>query len=360
MDRQTLYRQAFDRSPDIIAIELATQCNLACKMCSVWKRGEEELGHDKILSLLEEARSLGVTKFTTGGTEPFMRGDTSEILAHAERIGFLEILTVSNGVLLNEGQKLETLERLRNLNIVISLDGPRDVHDNLRGKGVYNKAAEALREIRRRGITCSISSVIMRQTIDRLSEIVDLAAELRIPVISMQPYQRETAGINKDHSQFEFKPEEEETVNKKLRRLMTYAEQKKMGIYTASLIKFVPAYLSRGIRYIPPMGCFVPSRLIFVNSAGECYPCSLMSNFIRYKGMGNVHHKTLDEIWHNDTHRELITLALNRKCPRCLASCSDVESFDALSRKRFLLGRPHRIISRLVRRLRLRRRIRCG
>lgn len=317
-------------------------------MCGVWKRREEELGHDKILSLIEEARLLGAAKFTTCGTEPFTREDTPEILAYAERIGFREICVVSNGVLLNQGQRLEALEKLRNLNIVISLDGPREVHDDLRGKGVYDKAVEALREIRRRGITCSISSVIMRQTIDRLAEIVDLAAELAIPVISMQPYERETAGLDNNHCKFEFRPEEEATVNKKLRRLMTYAEQKKVRVYTASMMKFVPAYLARGIRRIPPTGCLVPSRLMIVDSAGECHPCFKLGNATGHKSMGNVHEKTLDEIWHNDIHRELIMLGLNRKCPGCLAGCSDVDSFNTLAQGGWLSGRPVRIIKRLV------------
>jgi MoaA/NifB/PqqE/SkfB family radical SAM enzyme len=293
MDKQILYKYAFDRPLGSIAIALATHCNLACKMCSEWKRDGAELALEKVFSLMEEGRALGATSFSTCWTEPFTRKDTPEILAYAERIGFREILTVSNGILLNEGQRLETLEKLRNLNVVISLDGPRDVHDDLRGIGVYEKAVEALREISKRGITCSISSVIMRQTIDGLAGIVDLAAELSIPVISMQPYQRETAGIDKDHSQFEFRPEEEETVNKKLKQLMTYAVQRKVSIYTASMMKYVPAYLSRGVRYIPSMGCFVPSRLMIVDSAGECYPCFHRIDSMKHESMGNALEKTL-------------------------------------------------------------------
>ena len=128
-----------------------------------------------------------------------------------------------------------------------------------------------------------------------------------------------------------------------------YAEQKKVSVYTASIMKFVPAYLTRGIRHIPPGGCFVPSRLMIVDSAGECYPCFQMSNSMRDKSMGNVHEETLGEIWHGDMHRELTMLALNRRCPGCLAGCSDVESFNALSQKSWLSGRPVRFMRRLVR-----------
>ncbi len=348
-ERQAIHRQALDRPPGRVSITLSTHCNLACKMCATWKEREEELAHDKILSLLDEARSLGATEFDTCGTEPFTREDTPEILAYADHLGFQAIRVVSNGVLLDKAEKFEALEKLKNLNIVISLDGPQEVHDALRGKGVFASAAEALRELRRREITCSIASVIMRQTIDRLSEIIDLAAELGIPVISMQPYQRAAGGLDNDHSQFEFRPEEEKTVSRELRRLMRHAERKKVIVYTASLMKYVPAYLTRKIRTIPSRGCFVPSRLMIVDSTGECYPCFKMRSVMRHNSMGNAHEKSLGEIWHNDVHRELTMLALNRECPGCLAACCDVENFNALPQKGWLSKRTGHIVRRLVR-----------
>ncbi len=346
-----LHQRAFERHPGAIAVELATHCNLACKMCSEWKRREHNMDYDKVLALLDEARALGAESFNSCGTEPFMREDTPDILTYAERIGFKEICVVSNGILLTEGQRLDALEKLRNLNIVISLDGPQDVHDELRGRGVYTKAVEALQELRKRGITCSISSVIMRQTLDRLKEIVDLAVDLGIPVISMQPYQRETAGLESNHSRFEFGPGDKVIINKKLRQLMLYAEQQKVIVYTAPMMKYVPSYLTRGSIHVPPEGCFVPSRLFIVDSSGECYPCFQIRNRMKHKSMGNVFKKPLDEIWHNHIHRELTIMALDRKCPGCLASCSDVESYDVPAHERWLSGRMGHVIRRSVSKL---------
>ncbi len=230
------HQRALDRSLESFGVELTTHCNLSCKMCSEWKRREPEIDSNKILSLLDNARTLGAKQFVTLGAEPFMRKDTADILTYAERIGFQEICTVSNGLLLNNKKILDKLEKLRTLIVVISLDGPKDVHDDLRGKGVFKGAVEALRELRQRGITCSISSIIMRQTLDHLKEIVDLASVLNIPVISMQPYQRETSDLNKNHKEFEFRPEEERDVRKKLKLLMRYAAKRKVLVYTASMM----------------------------------------------------------------------------------------------------------------------------
>jgi len=54
---------------------------------------------------------------------------------------------------------------------------------------------------------------------------------------------------------------------------------------------------------------------------------------MKEKSMGNVHEKSLDQIWHNDIHRELILMGLSRKCPRCLAACSDVKGYNASANK---------------------------
>jgi MoaA/NifB/PqqE/SkfB family radical SAM enzyme len=351
-DRRVVHRMALERPLATLAIELTAHCNLACKMCSEWKRREHGVPHSRVLSLLDEAHVLGATRFAPCGTEIFSREDTVDILSYAERIGFKETSIVSNGSLLSDGDRIKKLEKLSTLLMTISLDGPREVHDNLRGKGVYDKAVEALRELCSRGITSSISSVIMRQTIDRLKDIVDLAADLNIPVISFQPYTRETAGLDNDHAAFEFRPEEERSVRMKLKDLLRYAVSKNIMVYTANMMDLIPPYLTRGVRPVPPGGCFVPSGMLLVGTSGETHPCFMMQKVMKEKSMGNVFEKSLTEIWHNDFHRELNMLALNRKCPGCLAGCSDVESYNAQSQRRLLPEWMEYIITQVGRVLR--------
>lgn len=131
-------------------------------------------------------------------------------------------------------------------------------------------------------------------------------------------------------------------------RLMKYAERRKVSIYTDSVMKCFPAYLSKGSRYMLPEDCFVPSRLAFVDSGGVFYPCFEMGDSGKYEGMGDIYEKTLGEIWHNDIHRGLIALALNRKCPRCVDCCT-VEGFNSFSENGGLFEQVRRLTDRLVR-----------
>ncbi len=347
-DRRASHRHALERNLSTLAVAFISNCNLACKMCSQVKDREHSVAYDRALSIMDEARTLGADRFSPCGGEIFTRKDIIDIMTYAERIGFQQISVVSNGTLLLEGQKIKQLEKLSTLLITISVDGPREVHDDLRGKGVYDKAVEALRELRARGITASISSVIMRQTIDRLKEIVDLAVDLGVPVISMQPYNRETAGMDNDHAAFEFRPDEETSLRKKLRDILHYAASKNIVVYTANMMDRVPPYLTRRIRPIPPDGCFVPSRLLLVDTSGETYPCFMMQRVMKEKSMGNVHDKSLDNIWHNDIHRELTLMGLNRECPRCFAACSDVDGYNSGANRDRVTKLIRRVINRFI------------
>lgn len=306
-----------------IAIELTTRCNLHCQMCSFWKRQVKDPSYEKVLSVLDEAYTLGARRFDPWGTELFMRDDMFDILAYAERIGFRDIYVVSNGLLLNNTELLDNLSKLKSLVLIISLDGPEAIHDELRGNGVYNRAVSSLREVIRRGIKTSIASIIMRPTLNHLDKIVDLAADLNIPVISMQPYNRDLAGPDCDHSIFEFRVTEKKIVSSKIKDLLKYARQKNVIIYTANMMKHVDSYLAEGINPFPPEGCHVPSKTLVVDIEGNVHPC-----FEIKKDMGNVNETPLSSIWHSNIHKEFITSALEKKCPGCLRSCSDVEGFN--------------------------------
>ncbi len=312
------------------AIQLTTRCNLSCKMCSLWKRRDKDIPLDKVLALLEEARALGAQRFDPHGTELFTRQDMPEILAYADRIGFREIYVVSNGLLLNRQDLLNKLADIKSLVIVVSIDGTKDVHDELRGNGVFDQAVSALRELGRRGIKRSIATIIMRPTIDRLPGMVDLAAELSIPVISMQPYSRDVADPDCDYEKFEFRQDEKKIVANKLKDLLKYAKRKKVIIYTENMLKYVASYLTERSIPFPSKGCQVPMKTLVVDIEGDSHPCFVIKN-----NMGNVNEMPLSSIWQSDIRRELIISALNSKCSGCLTACSDVESYNTGMKNKF-------------------------
>ena len=71
--------------------------------------------------------------FYLSGGEPFIRKDTVDIIEYISGKG-MSVIMNDNGTLLTE-EKLKRIARIKNLTINFSIDGPREVHDTIRGKG---------------------------------------------------------------------------------------------------------------------------------------------------------------------------------------------------------------------------------
>ena len=90
----------------------------------------------------------------TGG-EPFLHEDILTLIDLALERGALGILT--NGMLIDDAMAQALAKRFRtapyNLEIRVSLDGAtRDENDKVRGKGVFDKACEGIRNMAKHGL----------------------------------------------------------------------------------------------------------------------------------------------------------------------------------------------------------------
>ncbi len=317
-------RAAMRHALDELAVELTVYCNLKCKMCSVWELKQHGVPFDLAKKMLRQARDLGAHMFTPCGAESFMRKDFLDLVEYAHEIGYRTQDIVTNGTMIT-AEHLDRLEKCPSVYLHISIDGPQELHDDLRGEGNYQKSVDTARECVRRGIRIGLSGVLMRDTIDRAFHLIDLAAELRIPEVSFQPFQEEISGPNKDIPRFSLLRTPKEKIAHQLAALTAYAKTKGVTIFTESMFGVVPDYLATGKRPIPPGGCFLPSKFLLVDFRGDVYPCFFMRT--DDDRMGNVYKDEITDLWHAPHHDRLQVLALAEQCPGCLAACSDVDSF---------------------------------
>lgn len=317
---------ALRRPLEEIAIELTVYCNLKCAMCSVWELRQHGVPFERAIQLLEQARSLGATTFTPCGAESFMRKDFLDIVEHAHRIGFTRQDIVTNGTMVTAAH-LDRLEQCPSVALHVSIDGPREIHDRLRGEGNYDKSVATAKECVRRGIAVGLSGVILKESLDHLEHLVSLAADLGIPEVSFQPFQTEISGPDKDIPRFSLLRTPKARIVAALEKLAAHADRLGVTIFTESLFGVIPDYLAFGKRPIPPGGCHLPSKFLLVDFRGDVYPCFFMRTDA--DRMGNVYTDELVDLWHSVHHEQLQTLALTERCPGCLAACSDVETFDA-------------------------------
>jgi len=312
---------------DEISIELTSKCNLECAMCSVWKGGRDGLSRAQISDLLSEARQLGAHTFTASGAEPLMRKDTPTILQCASQLGFERISLTTNGVLIKRHAK--TLADIPALSIGVSIDGPEDVHDKLRGAGTYHTAINGIKAVRKQGVPVHLCTVLMAPTLATADHIIELADQLGLTSVAYQPFQPEIAWDIADHAPWQFDSAERSRVCETLEQLLEKAKTSGIRIVTDGLFPVMPSYLFEGIRPIPQGGCAIPSRFILINERGDTYPCFFMRN----QSMGNINQGVrLREIWHGPVQQSMQALGLGSKCPGCLASCSDLASYGKASK----------------------------
>ena len=136
------------------------RCNLRCIQCNVWRqylehpeRMKDELSREEIKRIFTSYRDFKVVGITGG--EPYMREDLKEIMKiiieKQRKLKYLFITT--NGTLTDRIIKTlreildEMLDAYGDLRLVqlISIDGPEEIHDYIRGvKGTYKKAIKTI------------------------------------------------------------------------------------------------------------------------------------------------------------------------------------------------------------------------
>ena len=193
--------------PKWVYISLSHKCTYSCKMCGVVNilKGYELPG-ETVVRALEEIASWDwdSTVVLTGG-EPFLRRDIFDIVGRAVSAG-VRVEAVSNGSLIDEAMA-ERIVSSGLENIAVSLDGALpETHDYFRGKGAFDAALSAVRNLAAakkrfgRGPQISVWSTIMKENIPELSRIpalvVSEGAECFVmhPVIVAQDDMQNTSG----------------------------------------------------------------------------------------------------------------------------------------------------------------------
>ncbi len=129
-----LWRWLFTNQPTSVAIDITHRCNLRCLHCYWWKEGPHprELDDSEIVDLMRGLRARGLRAAILYGGEPTLRPGVCQA---ASKI-FSTTLAFTNGT--------NGFPELENGQWILSLDGPEDINDRLRGRGVYARAVENL------------------------------------------------------------------------------------------------------------------------------------------------------------------------------------------------------------------------
>ena len=189
-------RKAEDKGehiPPFLIASITSKCNLHCAGCysrcnhaTVDSEPVKQLTDEEWQNVFDEAEELGISFILLAGGEPMLRRGVIEAAGKKQNILF-PIFT--NGTYLDE-KYLELFDKCRNLIPVMSIEGSRELTDERRGAGIYDKLIANMDEIKKRGLIFGASVTVTTRNYREVTSqaFLDSLAEKGCKVIIFVEY----------------------------------------------------------------------------------------------------------------------------------------------------------------------------
>jgi pyrroloquinoline quinone biosynthesis protein E len=173
--------------------ELTHRCPLHCPYCSnplELTTRDAELSTADWLSVLSQARELGVLQVHMSGGEPLARPDLPELVEHASGLGcYVNLVTSGLGL---TAARLDDLVARGLAHVQLSAQGAtRERADLLAGAKAFDRKLAAASLVKESGLPLSLNVVLHRRNHDQLAGIIDLAERMgadRLELANTQYY----------------------------------------------------------------------------------------------------------------------------------------------------------------------------
>lgn len=129
----------------ILILSPHARCNCRCVMCDIWKITEAaEISAEELERHMASVEGMGVEWVVLSGGEPLMHSDLFRLCAILRTRG-IRVTILSTGLLLEKN----ACAIVANVDdVIVSLDGPAEIHDNIRRvRGAFARLAAGVRAI---------------------------------------------------------------------------------------------------------------------------------------------------------------------------------------------------------------------
>ena len=152
-----------------LELQITDRCNLRCRHCYLGDGLHQDLSIEQIQKILEEFEEIQGLRLLLSGGEPLLYPYFWEINDILRDYAFRSVL-LSNGTLITR----DVSRRLRVHEVQFSLDGMKEGHESLRGKGNFEKTLAAIDSLQEAGITVSIATMIHRRNLEEFDQLASL------------------------------------------------------------------------------------------------------------------------------------------------------------------------------------------
>ncbi|MCX7635058.1 MAG: radical SAM protein, partial [Syntrophales bacterium] len=286
-------------SPGHHVWEVTAACNLRCIHCHAASGNPDphELDTDQGKRLIDEMAAMEEfrTLIFTGG-EPLVRKDIYELLRHAQRAGFANIIA-TNGTLIDE----ETAFKLKDHGVVchaISVDAADpEVHNFIRNKpDAFDLALRAIEATKKAGILLQINTTAMEYNMAHLGALVDFVEKQDAGIMLM--YQLVAVGRGEKIKNATLKKSANrrlsELIVNKQRNVKTVIEPVAGPQYWPHMLKAKGFDHGWRLKLAEKVfhGCAAGRGFVYVKANGDVWPCP----FVEVSG-GNIREHSFRSIY---------------------------------------------------------------
>ncbi len=166
------------RIPVIVSWAITYRCNQHCSYCQWPQVYSEEVDFEQARLIIDKLRYLKTVRVNLTGGEPLLRDDIPDLVDYMKKQNLFVCIN-SNGVLIPN--KITRLKQLDLLNL--SLEGPEEIHDRIRGLGGYASVMAAIDSARTAGISVKLTATLNNLNAGSLEYIIKLANRLNLEVV---------------------------------------------------------------------------------------------------------------------------------------------------------------------------------
>jgi MoaA/NifB/PqqE/SkfB family radical SAM enzyme len=166
-------------SPFSVCYKITQKCNYNCGHCIAASNNNSFYGlkTEEVKEIFKKIKDANILRLDITGGEPYIREDINELISFAISLG-LEVVITSNGSLFKQDH-IDLLSKHK-IFTQISLDGPKEINDRLRGTGSFDTAIAAIKRLQDADVPVRINCTIQQINQHIIDEMVEIAKNYKI------------------------------------------------------------------------------------------------------------------------------------------------------------------------------------
>jgi Fe-coproporphyrin III synthase len=317
------------RALPILIIHAHSSCNCRCVMCDIWKNSQPRtFGVRDLQPQLESIRRLGVRWIVFSGGEPLMNPELPQ-LCSTLRNENIRLTLLTTGLLL---KRYAATVAAQFDDVIVSLDGPSDVHDSIRRvPGAFALLQAGVAALRQRSPDTRITArtTIQKMNHRHLIDTTRTAKSLGLNQISFLAVDLTSLAFNRPlvwpvgkQSEFTLSLSELPQLESQIDALIQHGPVE----FGADFLAESPAKLRRIASHFrahlglePPQSpmCNAPWVSAVIEADGAVRPCFF------HRSIGNLHGTSLDKVINGPQargFRQGLDVSSNGTCRNCVCS----------------------------------------